>query len=316
MDRMKEELPFLPAVVVTQQSLKGLPLVVAFGQGNRLVQEEGHRIQVAPVQSADAVHLRDDLAVAQEELHVEPDLPFRIQRLEHLRRDARVVQGHRARGEDVLAVLLVRLDRLVLPLEDVGAQARELGVDVLAMPQLQVSALAGRVPRRGGEHLGGQQPRHELPVMVVIVLAVVDPDVLQVVMNGRSDAGTEPPGVHVDRLEHLLDLEGATVTLRREDSIAGDRRPVQVVRQSLLPARELLEPWRVNAQHQIVHAVRAEPLQLAGSLALRPAGLRDGVYSLRPRHGADLRIPRARHGEPEHQKRRQPASSPRHRAAR
>src|SRR5262249_40785983 len=121
-----------------------------------------------------------------------------------------------------------------------------------------------------------------------VVRTVVDPDVLQVVVDRVAELALHTLGMREDLLQQVPDLESVTVVLLIGDHVAGYRRPIEVIDELLLGGRQPLEPRSIDAEHEKVLAVSAQALELPHHTAsLRSLGsLRHWPLLRSPSRGA------------------------------
>ena len=134
---------------------------------------------------------------------------------------------------------------------------------------MEVRALVLGVLRCPGEHLRSKFIGNNLGTFDRIVLAVVDPDVLQIIMNGARGWFIEALRVQMDRLQEILDFDGVSVILHVKDVVASNRRPIEIVSELLLLEAQILEAVRFRTQNQPIPAILAETLQLSDHSLVR-----------------------------------------------
>ena len=261
-DRIFAEFLLVAAAIVLDERLQAARLLLALGIGKREPQEVADGLEVRAVEPADAVDLRDHAAVFQREAHVQPLPPLDRQAVDLPLGEPPVVEVHGARRDDVVPLGLVGLQGLEARIEDRAAQALELLPQRFPRLQLELRTPAGGVLGGGREHLRREVVRERLGVRVVVVRAVIDPDVLEIVVHRGAQPGVHSLGVTVDLLEEIPDLERVAVILLVGERVARERSAVEVVEQDLLARSELVEARGVDPEHQEILLVLSQALEL------------------------------------------------------
>ncbi len=88
--------------------------------------------------------------------------------------------------------------------------------------------------------------------------------------------------VQIERLHEVLDLQRVAMRLLRENGMAGHGGAIEVVGQHPLPGGKILEPARLHPQHEVVHAVRSQSLQLTQLGHIAPIGRKHSIRSELP----------------------------------
>ena len=198
------------------------------------------RLELRGVESADAVHLFHEAAVALHEARIERVLLLEPVEIAH--RDAGV-EVVRACGEQIPARRrrLRRHRGIDGRVEEEWLHSRQHGVDRLAAAQRNVRAGAHDVVHRARERLrrarGDELARGE-----VVVRPGVDPEELRVAFDGDERLPVRD-GVAVtdDGLEQIAHLEVVGIALVVKDVAAGNRGLREVPDEDLLALRQVAE---------------------------------------------------------------------------
>jgi hypothetical protein len=219
---------------------------LANGIGRLEVLHDGRDLRGAA--AADLVHLLDERAVRLDEARVEAVLLGEAVEIGH--RDAAGVEVVGAAREDIPALgrRLVRDDRVDARIEEHRLQAREGGVERLALARGEHRAVLRRGLRRGGK--GCRRAfHHELAGGQVVVGPAVDPEQLRIALHFRKRRGIDTLRVGHDLLEDAAHLERAGVLLVEEEVASGDGRLVQMPDERLLFERQRRKSVRIQLHH-------------------------------------------------------------------
>ena len=218
-----------------------------------LREEPGHRQELPGIAAGRHVIAPGPVDLLQK-TPVRPAHQARVQRIA-LVEPLQVPEGdplvvvHAAAGKDVLPRrrALAGHERLEAGVEDRRPQPLELPLERL--PERNADARSVALRRDGGRpEIIEVERRDELPLGPLVVVAVVDPEELQVVMERAQRPGRHLPRVGQDLLEKVADLEVVPPHLVVVDVPAGEGGPVEVEGDDPLPWRQLLEAVGVQAR--------------------------------------------------------------------
>ena len=169
-----------------------------------------------------------------------------------------LLEVHAAARQDVLPGWrrLARRQRVDRGVEDRRAQTGQLLLQGLAEGQPDVGAASHR---RAGRRLQIRvgELRHELLARAVVMVAVVDPEQLQVAQQPVPELRVDTLRMGEDLFQEIADLQDVPAHLVVEDVAPGERRAVQIERQHPLLAGEPVEAVGVQTRHgELVHRLQ------------------------------------------------------------